>query len=701
MAVDEIALPETISQAYNKINELVREINTTNAAQDQSIDDSTQESFFGSGAPGVNDDSADTSGNGAFEINSLWVDTNASPKEGYRCADATPTAAVWLNTTLEVGDLGALAVKDGVNNSDWSGTDLAVLNGGTGSSDAGSARTALGLAIGTDVQAHDAVLDATTASFLIADGTKLDGIEAAATADQTGAEIKALYEVEANAFTNAQFTKLSGIEALADVTDALNVDAAGALMESEVDADLKTLSLPASTTISIFGASLVDDADAAAAKVTMGVVIGTDVQAWSSVLDATTASFLIADETKLDALLPVTQTSGTQDANALTTPGIYISDASAALTNGGNAVFGWTLEVMDVGSGRRMQRFTSVQGAGAATQAFVRGWDGTTFTAWQEYTNALINIVEDTTPQLGGNLDTQSFTVDGRDVSTDGTKLDGIEALADVTDATNVAAAGAGMLNIAQEWTKQQNFNATTLIDGANIAWNLDDNQVTGVIIAGNRTIDNPTNMVDGATYILRVTQDAVGSRTLTWGAAFIWPDDLPPVLTTTANKTDVIAFISDGTNMFGETNAKFNDWQSYTPVISSTTGGWTNVTLTGFFRVINKMLEVSFKVSFSGATATVSAMFISLPSGLTINTAVLAGGGGWDTDTVGQAIFGDAGTASGIPAIINTRTSTKVLVKYQNDAGSHIRTLPPTQAAPFVWANTDSITGRFTVPIV
>ena len=43
--------------------------------------------------------------------------------------------------------------------------------------------------------------------------TKLNGIEASATGDQTGAEIKALYELEANAFTDAQFTKLAGIEA--------------------------------------------------------------------------------------------------------------------------------------------------------------------------------------------------------------------------------------------------------------------------------------------------------------------------------------------------------------------------------------------------------------------------------------------------------------------------------------------------------
>lgn len=40
---------------------------------------------------------------------------------------------------------------------------------------------------------------------------------------------------------------------------------------------------------------------------------------------------------------------------------------------------------------------------------------------------------------------TVSGTVDGRDLATDGTKLDGIEASADVTDTTNVTAAGALM----------------------------------------------------------------------------------------------------------------------------------------------------------------------------------------------------------------------------------------------------------------
>ena len=54
---------------------------------------------------------------------------------------------------------------------------------------------------------------------------------------------------------------------------------------------------------------------------------------------------------------------------------------------------------------------------------------------------------------VSGNI-TVSGTVDGRDVAADGTKLDGIEASADVTDTTNVTAAGALMdsevTNLAQ-----------------------------------------------------------------------------------------------------------------------------------------------------------------------------------------------------------------------------------------------------------
>ena len=65
-----------------------------------------------------------------------------------------------------------------------------------------------------------------------AERTKLTGIEANATADQTAAEIRTLVDAasDSNVFTDADHDKLNAIEASADVTDATNVAAAGALM---------------------------------------------------------------------------------------------------------------------------------------------------------------------------------------------------------------------------------------------------------------------------------------------------------------------------------------------------------------------------------------------------------------------------------------------------------------------------------------
>ena len=64
----------------------------------------------------------------------------------------------------------------------------------------------------------------TEINFTSADNTKLDGIEAGATADQTAGEIKTAYESNAdtNAFTDADHSKLDGIEsgATADQTAA-------------------------------------------------------------------------------------------------------------------------------------------------------------------------------------------------------------------------------------------------------------------------------------------------------------------------------------------------------------------------------------------------------------------------------------------------------------------------------------------------
>jgi hypothetical protein len=96
------------------------------------------------------------------------------------------------------------------------------VNGNTGAITAAQIATAVEAASGSN-------------TFTDADHTKLNAIESSATADQTAAEIRVLVgsATDSNVYTDALNTKLAAMEALADVTDATNVNTAGAVMNTD------------------------------------------------------------------------------------------------------------------------------------------------------------------------------------------------------------------------------------------------------------------------------------------------------------------------------------------------------------------------------------------------------------------------------------------------------------------------------------
>ena len=110
-------------------------------------------------------------------------------------------------------------------------------------------------------------------------------------------------------------------------------------------------------------------------------------------------------------------------------------------------------------------------------------------------------------PKAGGAMTgaiTTNSTFDGRDVATDGTKLDGIEASADVTDTANVTAAGALMDSelTAIASVKALNQGVATGDSPDFAALNVNGTAtMDGLVVGGSATVTGDTIKIDSATH--------------------------------------------------------------------------------------------------------------------------------------------------------------------------------------------------------
>jgi len=144
----------------------------------------------------------------------------------------------------------------------------------------------------------------------------VDSIDLAGTSiTATGAELNTLDGITA---TTAELNTLDGITAT--VTELNYTDGVTSAIQTQLDnkqpldADLTAIAALANTDGNIIvgnGTAWVAESGATA-RASLGLTIGTDVQAYSSVLAGTTASFTTADETKLDGI----ETGATADQTA-------------------------------------------------------------------------------------------------------------------------------------------------------------------------------------------------------------------------------------------------------------------------------------------------------------------------------------------------------------------------------------------------
>lgn len=97
------------------------------------------------------------------------------------------------------------------------------------------------------------------------------------------------------------------------------------------------------------------------------------------------------------------------------------------------------------------------------------------------------------------------------------------------------------VLALPAVFTKSQGVVPVALTDAASIATDANLSNIFTATLGGNRALANPTNLVAGKTYIWVFTQDATGTRTLSYGSYFLFPGGTATTLTTAAGSVDVI----------------------------------------------------------------------------------------------------------------------------------------------------------------
>ena len=205
--------------------------------------------------------------------------------------------------SLDLKSNGGITIESGeaalnLGASSITGT-LAISDGGTGATTAAAAASNLNLAIGTNTQAHSDILDNIAGVTQAANkGVFFDSASTAATFDLTAAGRALLDDADAAAMRQTLAVR-PGVEVQAFDTE---LAALAGLTSAANKLPFFTGSGTASVAdLTAFARTLLDDSDAATARGTLGVAIGSDVQQFNSKLSAigalgvTDGNFIVAN----------------------------------------------------------------------------------------------------------------------------------------------------------------------------------------------------------------------------------------------------------------------------------------------------------------------------------------------------------------------------------------------------------------------
>ncbi|MDA9693288.1 hypothetical protein N9U43_01455, partial [Cytophagia bacterium] len=403
--------------------------------------------------------------------------TDLAVADGGTGASTAPAARTNLGLgTISTQNSNNVSISGGkITGAELSGlsTDIAIADGGTGSSTASGARTNLGLAIGSDVQAYDeelddiASLDPTLNNFIVGDGTAFVKKNASESRDALNLGSIATQNVNNIKITGGKITGVTDIAIADGGTGASSAESArsnlGLAIGSDVqayDAELKAiagLTSMANKGIQFTGAgsaatfdltnaakTLLDDADVAAMRATLGVdAAGTDNS--TDVTLANTNYLTISDQEITGGTVPLTSggtgattaaaaritlgvdAAGTDNSTAvtlsntnyLTISGQEITGGTVPLTSGGTGATTAAAALSNLGLTATADEINILDGV-TSTAAELNILDGVTATAIElnlidgvTATTDEINYIDGVTSNIQTQLDAKQQTITG------------------------------------------------------------------------------------------------------------------------------------------------------------------------------------------------------------------------------------------------------------------------------------------------
>ena len=98
-------------------------------------------------------------------------------------------------------------------------------------------------------------------------------------------------------------------------------------------------------------------------------------------------------------------------------------------------------------------------------------------------------------------------------------------------------------LATAQTFTKAQRGAFVALTDAATVALDLSLSNQYRLLLAGNRTLGVPTNIVEGQQGVIGIRQDTTGTRTLAYSWPYMWTGGTAGVLSTPGCSRDQLVY--------------------------------------------------------------------------------------------------------------------------------------------------------------